>query len=53
MRGVVTKIVDCIRNGEVIASYTLSYGITLGLSAPPSREKLIEDAKRNLIEKVS
>jgi hypothetical protein len=36
MSGMVTKIVECVRNGEVIASYPLSYGKTLGPSAPPS-----------------
>jgi hypothetical protein len=46
MSGVVKKIVDCIRNGKVIASYHLAYGITLGPSSPPD---LIAAAKDNLI----
>jgi hypothetical protein len=46
MSGTVTKIVDCVRNGEVIASYRLGYGITLGPSTPPD---LIGEAKENLI----
>jgi hypothetical protein len=46
---VVTKIVDCLRSGEVIASYPLSYGITLGPSSPPSSGALIEESKTNLI----
>jgi hypothetical protein len=49
MSGMVTKIVECVRNGEVIASYPLSYGKTLGPSAPPSTGALIEEAKKNLI----
>ena len=46
MSGTVTKIVDCVRNGEVIASCPLSYGITLGPSAQPD---LIKEAKESLI----
>lgn len=46
MSGVVTKIVDCIRDGTVIASYPLSYGVTLGPSAPPD---LIKEARESLI----
>ena len=46
MSGMVTKIVECVRNGEVIASYPLSYGKTLGPSAPPSTGALIEEAKK-------
>ena len=49
MSGLVTKIVECVRNGEVIAAYPLSYGITLGRSSPPSSGALIEEAKTNLI----
>ncbi len=40
------KIVDCVRNGEVIASYRLGCGITLGPSTPPD---LIREAKESLI----
>jgi hypothetical protein len=46
MSGTVTKIVDCLRNGEVIASYPLSYGITLGPSAQPD---LIKEARESLV----
>jgi hypothetical protein len=46
--GMVTKIVDCIRGGQVIASYTFRYAITQGPSSPPSREALIDEAKANL-----
>lgn len=49
MSGMVTKIVECVRNGEVIASYPLSYGKTMGPSAPPSTGVLIQGAKQNLI----
>ncbi len=40
------KIVDCIRNGQVIASYKLGYETTIGPSATPD---LIATAKENLI----
>jgi hypothetical protein len=46
MSGMVRKIVDCLRDGKVIASYSLSYAVTLGPSAPPD---LIKEAKENLI----
>ena len=50
MADLVTKIVDCVRvrDQNIIASYPLSYALTLGPSSPPPREKLIADAKENL-----
>ena len=50
MSGLVMKVVDCVRNGEVIASYPLPSPITLGPSSPPSTGELIEIAQRNLID---
>jgi hypothetical protein len=46
MGSTVLKIVDCVRNGEVIKSYPLSYGKTMGPTSPPD---LIKAAKENLI----
>ena len=47
MNDLVTKIVDCVRDGEVIASYPFSWARTLGPSSPPPKE-LIDEAKSNL-----
>jgi len=46
MSGTVQKIVECIRDGKIIAAYKLGYGLTLGPSAPPD---LIKEAKKSLI----
>ena len=46
MSSVVKKTVDCVRDGKVIASYRLSYGVTIGPSAPPD---LIKEARDTLI----
>jgi len=46
MSGVVKKIVDCVRSGTVIASYPLSYAVTIGPLAPPD---LIKEARESLI----
>jgi len=46
MSGIVRKIVDCLRDGKVIASYPLSYAVTIGPSTPPD---LIKEAKESLI----
>lgn len=46
MSGMIYKTVDCLRNGELIASYPLSYAITIVPSVPPD---LIEEAKASLI----
>jgi hypothetical protein len=48
MNDLVTKIVDCMRDGKVIASYPLSWARTRGPSPPPPRKKLIDEAKSNL-----
>jgi hypothetical protein len=40
--------VDCVRDGQVIASYDFGYGETLGPSAPPSHQALVAGAKENL-----
>jgi hypothetical protein len=40
--------VNCRKDGKIIASYELGYGITLGLSAAPTRQQAIEEAKVNL-----
>jgi hypothetical protein len=47
--GTVTKIVDCMRGGKVIVSYSLSYGITLGPSSPPDLINGAAGAKESLI----
>jgi hypothetical protein len=47
--GTVTKTVDCQRGGKVIASYRLSYGITLGPSTPPDLINGADGAKESLI----
>ncbi len=41
--------VDCIRDGKVIASYDFGFGVTVGPSALPAQEGLIDDAKNNLV----
>jgi hypothetical protein len=40
--------VDCVRDGQVIASYDFGYAETLGPSMPPSHQSLIAEAKSNL-----
>jgi hypothetical protein len=40
--------VDCVRGGQVIASYDFAYGETLGPSAPPSHQQFVAGAKENL-----
>jgi hypothetical protein len=40
--------VDCVRDGQVIASYDFGYGETLGPSVPPSHQALVAGAKENL-----
>jgi hypothetical protein len=44
-----TIFVDCLRDQKIIASYPLSWGITIGPSSPPSRNQLIDEAKTNLV----
>ena len=48
MTGTIRKIVECVRDsdGQVFASYPLSYRLTLGPSAPPD---MIKEAKDCLI----
>ena len=41
--------VDCIRDGNIIASYKFGYGNTVGPSALPAQHGLIDDAKSNLV----
>ena len=46
----VTKVVYCLRDGKVIGGpYRVSYPRTFGPTSPPLSEKLIEDAKANLL----
>jgi hypothetical protein len=45
MPGTVRKIVECIRDGKVIARYDLAYGLTLGPSGQPD---LIKEAQETL-----
>lgn len=40
--------VECVRDGQVIASYSFGYAETLGPSMPPSHQSLIAEAKTNL-----
>jgi hypothetical protein len=40
--------VDCVREGQVIASYDFGYGETIGPSARPDHPSLIAEAKSNL-----
>jgi hypothetical protein len=48
MNDLVTKVVYCLRDGAVIASYPLSSARTVRPSSPPSGETLIKEAKTNL-----
>jgi hypothetical protein len=48
MSGVKRVDVDCVRDGQIIASYDFGYGETLGPSARPDHRSLIEEAKSNL-----
>jgi hypothetical protein len=48
MSDLVTVTVNCRRDGKLIAAYPISYAVTLGPSAPPSRESFIAEAKANL-----
>jgi hypothetical protein len=48
MSGVVPVIVNCRRDGKLIASYPMGYGETAGPSAPPSHESFINEAKTAL-----
>jgi hypothetical protein len=50
MNDLVTKVVYCLRDGKVIGGpYLLSYARTLGPTSPPPPERLIEDARANLL----
>jgi hypothetical protein len=40
--------VDCVRDGQAIASYSFGYAETLGPSVPPSHPSLVAEAKTNL-----
>jgi hypothetical protein len=40
--------VDCRRNGESIRTYDFGLPESLGLTVPPSRQSLIDQAKDNL-----
>lgn len=48
MSDTVTKVVYCLRDSKVIASYLLSWARAVGPSSPPPVEKLVEEAKVNL-----
>jgi hypothetical protein len=46
----VVKVVYCLRDGKVLGGpYRLSHSRTFGPTSPPLSEKLIEDAKANLL----
>jgi hypothetical protein len=49
MSDLVTKVVYCLRDGEVIGGpYRVSYARTLGPTSPPLSERIIAEAKANL-----
>jgi hypothetical protein len=43
-------VVDCFLNGQIIASYDFTHGTTLAPASPPTKERLIEEAKLNMID---
>ena len=46
----VVKVVYCLRDGKVMGGpYRLSHSRTVGPTSPPLSEKLIADAKANLL----
>ena len=48
MSDIVPVVVNCRRDGKLLAAYQLGYAVTLGPSALPSRETFISEAKMNL-----
>jgi hypothetical protein len=40
--------VDCVREGKIIATYDFGYGETIGPSARPSHETVVNSARSNL-----
>jgi hypothetical protein len=48
MSSVKQVFVNCLRDGQVIASYQFAYGETQGPSQPPNHQRLIAEAKTNL-----
>jgi len=41
-------IVECVRDGEVIAAYEFGIPESIGPTTPPSHASLVEEAKVNL-----
>jgi hypothetical protein len=48
MSGLKRVFVDCVRDGQVVASYDFGYAETQGPSMPPNHQSLIAEAKTNL-----
>jgi hypothetical protein len=48
MSGLKRVFVDCVRDGQVIASYDFGYGETIGPSLLPGHQSFIAEAKSNL-----